>query len=148
MLFRSPITIASGVVANILIQNGTLRIGDAIVIGNYSGKIRTLKNDRQEPLVSAGPSTPVSVTGLSESPSAGDKFMVFESEKKAKSIANERQLKAKEEKNKVSSPVSLDALFSKIKDGAKEINVILKADVKGSEEAVKNSLLKLDVENK
>lgn len=137
---------ASGVVANILIQNGTLRIGDAIVIGNYSGKIRTLKNDRQEPLVSAGPSTPVSVTGLSESPSAGDKFMVFESEKKAKSIANERQLKAKEEKNKVSSPVSLDALFSKIKDGAKEINVILKADVKGSEEAVKNSLLKLDVE--
>ena len=80
----------SGVVSTLLIQNGTLRLGDAIVVGNYAGKIRTLKNDRNESLVEAGPSTPVSITGLSESPSAGVKFMVFENEKKAKSIANER----------------------------------------------------------
>ena len=135
-----------GVVSTLLIQNGTLRLGDAIVVGNYAGKIRTLKNDLNEPLVTAGPSTPVSITGLSESPSAGDKFMVFESDKKAKSIANERQIKAKEQSNQAPVSTSLDDLFNKINAGAKEINIILKADVKGSEEAVKNSLLKLDVE--
>ena len=135
-----------GVVSTLLIQNGTLRLGDAIVVGNYAGKIRTLKNDLNEPLVTAGPSTPVSITGLSESPSAGDKFMVFESDKKAKSIANERQIKAKEQSNQAPVSNSLDDLFNKINAGAKEINIILKADVKGSEEAVKNSLLKLDVE--
>ena len=131
-----------GVVSTLLIQNGTLRLGDAIVVGNYAGKIRTLKNDLNEPLVTAGPSTPVSITGLSESPSAGDKFMVFESDKKAKSIANERQIKAKEQSNQAPVSTSLDDLFNKINAGAKEINIILKADVKGSEEAVKNSLLK------
>ena len=135
-----------GVVSTLLIQNGTLRIGDDIVVGNYAGRIRTLKNDRGESLVEAGPSAPVTITGLSDSPSAGDKFMVFENEKKARSIANERMLKAKENANKSSGSVSLDDLFNRISDGANEINVILKADVKGSEEAVKNSLLKLDVE--
>lgn len=135
-----------GVVSTLLIQNGTLRLGDAIVVGNYAGKIRTLKNDKNESLVEAGPSAPVSITGLSESPSAGDKFMVFESDKKAKSIANERLLKTKEKSKQSNHNVSLDDLFNKIESGAKEINIILKADVKGSEEAVKNSLLKLDVE--
>ena len=135
-----------GVVSTLLIQNGTLRIGDYIVVGNYAGRIRTLKNDRNENLVEAGPSTPVSITGISESPSAGDKFMVFESEKKARSIAEERILKAKEAVNRGKQSVSLDDLFNRINDGAHEINVILKADVKGSEEAVKNSLLKLDVD--
>ena len=136
----------SGVISTLLIQNGTLRLGDAIVVGNYAGKIRTLKNDRNESLVEAGPSTPVSITGLSESPSAGDKFMVFENEKKAKTIANERMLKYKESSTKVNHSVSLDELFNRINEGANEINIILKADVKGSEEAVKNSLQKLDVE--
>ena len=135
-----------GVVSTLLIQNGTLRLGDAIVVGNYAGKVRTLKNDLNESLVSAGPSTPVTITGLSESPSAGDKFMVFDTEKKAKSIANERQLKMKENNTQVTHSVCLDDLFNRINEGAKEINVILKADVKGSEEAVRNSLLKLDVE--
>lgn len=135
-----------GVVSTLLIQNGTLRLGDDIVIGNYAGRIRTLKNDRNENLVEAGPSCPVSITGISDSPSAGDKFMVFENEKKARSIANERSLKAKENANRGKQSVSLDDLFSRISDGAHEINVILKADVKGSEEAVKNSLLKLDVD--
>ena len=136
----------SGVSCTLLIQNGTLRLGDAIVVGNYAGKVRTLKNDRNESLVEAFPSTPVSITGLSESPSAGDKFMVFDTEKKAKSIASDRLLKVKEVNNKVSHSISLDDLFDRINAGAKEINVILKADVKGSEEAVRNSLLKLDVE--
>ncbi len=135
-----------GVVSTLLIQNGTLRLGDDIVVGNYAGRIRTLKNDRNESLVEATPSTPVSITGISESPAAGDKFMVFENEKKARSIANERTLKAKAASNKKSQSVSLDDLFNRISDGEKEINVILKADVKGSEEAVKNSLLKLDVD--
>lgn len=136
----------SGTIVNILIQNGTLRLGDAIVVGTVSGKIRTLKNDRGENLVEAGPSMPVSITGLSEIPSAGDKFMAFESEKKAKKVADQRKEIAKERKKHPKNAVSLDELFSRVKEGEKEINIILKADVKGSEEAVKNSLQKLDVE--
>ena len=136
----------SGVVANILVQNGTLRLGDPIVVGNISGKVRTLKNDKGENLVEALPSMPVSITGLSESPSAGDKFMAFESEKKAKAIATQRQKNEKERQNRPKAAISLDDLFSRVEAGEKEINVILKADVKGSEEAVKNSLLKLDVD--
>lgn len=136
----------SGVITNILIQNGTLRLGDPIVVGTNSGKVRTLKNDKGENLVEALPSMPVSITGLSESPSAGDKFMAFENEKKAKWVAEERKKIANEKKNKPKTAVTLDDLFSRVKDGEKEINIILKADVKGSEEAVKNSLLKLDVE--
>jgi len=136
----------SGVATNVLVQNGTLRLGDPIVVGNISGKVRTLKNDKGENLVEALPSMPVSITGLPESPSAGDKFMAFESEKKAKAIANERQKLEKERQNKPKIAVSLDDLFSRVEAGQKEINVILKADVKGSEEAVKNSLLKLDID--
>ena len=136
----------SGVVSTLLIQNGTLRLGDNIVVGTTSGRIRTLKNDKQESLVEAGPSAPVTITGLSESPSAGDKFMVFENEKKAKSIAEERKQKLASNGNGDRRTMSLDDLFNRISDGTKEINIILKADVKGSEEAVKNSLLKLDVE--
>ncbi len=135
-----------GVVSTVLIQNGTLRLGDAIVVGDYAGKIRTLKNDRGENLVEAKPSMPVSITGISESPSAGDKFMAFENDKKAKSISEQRILASRKKKMNTNTSVSLDDLFNRIEAGAKEINVILKADVKGSEEAVKNSLLKLDVE--
>jgi len=136
----------SGVITNILVQNGTLRLGDPIVVGTISGKVRTLKNDKGENLVEALPSMPVSITGLSESPSAGDKFMAFENEKKAKAIASQRELNEKEKRNKPKAAVSLDDLFNRVAEGQKEINIILKADVKGSEEAVKNSLLKLDVE--
>ena len=135
-----------GVVSTLLIQNGTLRLGDAIVVGTTYGKVRTLKNDLDESLVQADPSMPVTITGLSESPSAGDKFMVFDTEKKAKAIASERALKLKNQNLTTTKAVSLDDLFQQIHEGAKEVNVILKADVKGSEEAVKNSLLKLDVE--
>ena len=134
-----------GVIANLLIENGTLRLGDPIVVGNSHGRVRTLKNDKGENLVEAYPSMPVSITGLNESPSAGDKFMVFENEKKARSIAEQRTLNTNKNKQKTIKSVSLDDLFNKINDGQKEINIILKADVKGSEEAVKNALLKIDV---
>lgn len=145
-VIESKLDKASGVVTNLLIQNGTLRLGDPIVVGTISGKVRTLKNDKGENLVEATPSMPVSITGLSESPSAGDKFMAFENEKKAKKIAEERREAEQARRNKPKTQVSLEDLFNRREAGEKEINIILKADVKGSEEAVKNSLLKLDVE--
>ena len=134
-----------GSVATLLIQNGTLRLGDPVVVGNYYGKVRTLKNDKGKNIVEAAPSTPVEVTGLSEVPDAGDRFMAFESEKEAKKVAAERALRAKEEDTNLQG-VSLEDLFSRIKSGQKEINVLLKADVAGSVEAVKNALEKIDVE--
>ena len=145
-VIESRVDKSLGVVSTVLIQNGTLRLGDAVVVGNYAGKIRTLKNDKGENLVEASPSMPVSITGISESPSAGDKFMAFENEKKAKAISEERKLAAKKRNNGSNTSISLDDLFNRIEAGEKEINVVLKADVKGSEEAVKNSLTKLDVE--
>jgi len=145
-VIESKLDKSLGVVSTVLIQNGTLRLGDAIVVGNYAGKIRTLKNDRGENLVEAYPSMPVSITGISEVPSAGDKFMAFESDKKAKSISEQRVLAAKKKSLNTGGSVSLDDLFNRIEAGEREVNVILKADVKGSEEAVKNSLIKLDVE--
>ena len=134
-----------GSLATLLIQNGTLRLGDPIVVGNFYGKVRTLKNDKGKNIVEAAPSTPVEVTGLSEVPDAGDRFMAFESEKEAKKVASERALRAKEEDTNLQG-VSLEDLFSRIKSGQKEINVLLKADVAGSVEAVKNALEKIDVE--
>lgn len=133
-----------GGVASILIQNGTLRIGDPIVIGNNYGKVRTMKNDLGVDVVSAGPSTPVEITGLQGNPEAGDKFMSFESETQAKEVAEKRRLIARDQKFKKEN-ISLDSLFQAIDEGTKEINVILKTDVKGSEEALKNSLQKIDV---
>ncbi len=134
-----------GGVASLLIQNGTLRLGDPVVVGTAFGRVRTMKNDLGESIVEAGPSTPVEITGLSDNPSAGDKFMAFETEAEAKSVAQKRVAAAKENKFK-KEVVSLDDLFAKIKSGQKEINVVLKADVRGSEEAVKNALSKIDVE--
>ena len=134
-----------GSTATLLIQNGTLRLGDPIVIGNYFGKVRTLKNDKGQNIVEASPSTPVEVTGISEVPSAGDKFMAFESEKQAKQIAEERTLRSKEKDSNFSG-MTLEDLFGQIQTGIKEVNVVLKADVNGSLEAVKNALEKIDVE--
>ena len=135
-----------GPIITILVQNGTLRIGDPIVVGCAYGKVRTLKNDRGEEVLEALPSTPVEITGLNDMPVAGDKFMAFETEKQARSVGEERRVQAKLNDNKNSGTISLDDLFAKIQDGIKEINVIIKADVNGSSEAVKNSLEKLDVE--
>ena len=131
-----------GGVASFLIQNGTLRLGDPIVVGTSYAKVRTMKNDRGESIVLAGPSTPVEITGLTENPSAGDKFMAFETEAEAKAVAQKRHDAAKKNAGK-DKKVSLDDLFASVDAGNKEINVVLKADVRGSEEAVKNALEKI-----
>ena len=134
-----------GGVASLLIQNGTLRLGDPIVVGTAYGKVRTLKNDQGKEIVSAGPSMPVEITGLSDNPSAGDKFMAFETEKKARSVSEKRAaLLSSIDCNK--KAVTFEDLFEKIQSGTKEINVVLKCDVRGSEEAIKSSLDKIDVE--
>ncbi|MCI5967573.1 MAG: translation initiation factor IF-2 [Tenericutes bacterium] len=135
-----------GSVATLLIQNGTLRLGDPIVVGTSFGKIRTLKNDRGQDIIEALPSTPVEITGLNEPPQAGDKFMAFETEKQARSIAEERKLRLRE-KDTNRSGMTLDDLFGRIQEGIREINVILKTDVNGSCEAVKKSLEKIEVED-
>lgn len=135
-----------GTVATLLVQNGTLRIGDPIVVGTTIGKVRTLKNDLGRDVTLAYPSTPVEITGLNEPPQAGDKFMAFETEKQAKQVMEARKLRLKEaDTNK--SGMSLEELFGSIKEGLKEINVIVKADVNGSSEAVKSSLQKINVED-
>ena len=134
-----------GPIVTMLIQNGTLRLGDPIVVGNAFGKVRTMKNDLGEEIIEAKPSTPVEITGLNETPSAGDKFMAFETEKQARQIGEARKDEARLKQNAKSS-LSLEDIFAKIQDGVKEINVIIKADVNGSAEAVKNSFEKIDVE--
>ncbi len=133
-----------GGVASLLIQNGTLRIGDPVVVGTIHGKVRTMKNDQGVSMVEAGPSTPVEITGLQGNPSAGDKFMAFETEGEAKNVAEKRSIKAKNKKF-AKQTLSLDNLFASIDAGIKEINVVLKTDVRGSEEAVRNALEKIDV---
>ena len=134
-----------GVTASLLINNGTLRLGDPVVVGSSFGKVRTLKDSNGNDLISALPSTPVEITGLNVVPVAGDKFMAFETEKEARSIA-EKRANAEKEKKYTKKAVSLDDLFERIESGHKEINVVLKTDVKGSEEAVKNALEKINVE--
>lgn len=135
-----------GTVATLLIQNGTLRLGDPIVVGTAYGKIRTLKNDHGQDITEALPSMPVEITGINEPPQAGDKFMAFETEKQARNIVEERKLR-KREKDTNRSGMTLEDLFGAIKEGVKEINVIVKTDVNGSSEAVKSSLEKIDVED-
>lgn len=134
-----------GAICTLLVQNGTLRLGDPIVVGNNHGKVRTLKNDKHENIVSALPSMPVEITGLGILPVAGDKFMAFETEKEARKVSEERISRAKEADHNRKG-MTLEDLFASIQSGIKEINIILKADVKGSEEAVKKSLEKINVE--
>ena len=133
-------------IVTLLIQNGTLRLGDPIVVGTTFGKVRTLKNDKGEEITKALPSQPVEITGLNDIPEAGDKFMAFETEKEARSIAEARKNEAKANANQSKGTLSLDDLFNKIQEGVKEINVLVKADVNGSSEAVKNALEKIEVE--
>ena len=135
-----------GSIVTLLIQNGTLRLGDPIVVGTTFGKVRTLKNDLGEEITQALPSQPVEITGLNEIPQAGDKFMAFETEKEARNIAINRREQSKLNAMQNKGTLSLDDLFSKIKEGVKEINVLVKADVNGSSEAVKNALEKIEVE--
>ncbi|WP_424765946.1 translation initiation factor IF-2 [Paenibacillus sp. sgz302251] len=136
-----------GPVARILVQHGTLKIGDAFVAGNCFGRVRAMVNDKGRRLKEAGPSTPVEITGLTEVPQAGDPFMVFEDERKARDIADRRSIKHRQSEMGANTRVTLDDLYNHIKDGEiKELNVIIKADVQGSSEALKGSLAKIDIE--
>jgi translation initiation factor IF-2 len=136
-----------GPVARILVQHGTLKVGDAFVAGNCFGRVRAMVNDKGRRLKEAGPSTPVEITGLTEVPGAGDPFMVFEDERKARSIADKRAITQRESDLGTNTRVTLDDLFQHIKDGEiKDLNVIIKGDVQGSVEALKGSLAKIEVE--
>ncbi len=136
-----------GPVATLLIQNGTLRSGNPIVVGATYGRVRQLVDDRGREIKSAGPATPVEITGLNDVPEAGDKFMVFETEREARHVGEERAQKKIEEERKSTSAMSLDDLFSQMKSGeVVDLNIIVKADVNGTAEAVKSSLEKIDVE--
>ena len=132
-----------GPVATVLVQDGTLHDGDIVIAGTSVGRVRAMVNDRGEQLSEAGPSVPVEIIGLSEVPLAGDEFNAVEDERMARELADQRREKAKEEVFKQSAKVNLDDLFSQIAAGVKELNIIVKADVGGSAEAVKQSLEKI-----
>lgn len=144
-VIESSCDLHTGCTATLLIQNGTLRIGDPIVAGSAFGHVRTMKNDLKKDIVEALPSMPVVITGITDNPVAGAKFMAFETEAQAKSIAQIRANIEKSQRNKKQA-INFEDLFSQIQSGVKEINVVLKADVRGSEEAVKNALEKINVE--
>ncbi len=136
-----------GPVATLLVQNGTLKVGDSIIAGVSVGRVRAMINDKGQEVESAGPSTPVEITGLSEVPSAGDVFNAVENEKLAKELVDKRKFAEKQERFASYNKVTLDNLFSQIEEGErKELPIVVKADVQGSVEAVKNSLEKLSNE--
>ncbi|MFD0771095.1 translation initiation factor IF-2 [Bacillus sp. CGMCC 1.60114] len=136
-----------GTIATLLVQNGTLRVGDPIVVGTSFGRVRAMVNDIGRRVKVAGPSTPVEITGLNEVPQAGDRFMAFADEKKARQIGESRAQQALLAQRGEKSKLSLEDLFQQIKEGdVKEINLIVKADVQGSVEAMAASLRKIDVE--
>ncbi len=133
--------------ATLLIQNGTLKVGDSLVIGNYYCKVRRMVNEYRQNISTALPSTPVVVTGIENVPSAGDHFMAFSSEKEAREIADKRQLRERDKTLNKGPAASLDELFKQIQDGdIKNVNIILKADTTGSVEALKSSLNKIQVD--
>lgn len=136
-----------GSVATLLVQNGTLHVGDSLVVGNTFGRVRAMINDTGKRVEMAGPSMPVEITGLQDVPQAGDRFVVFDDEKKSRQIGEARQQEAIAANRNEQTKVSLDDLFEQIKQGEmKELNIIIKADVHGSAEALSSSLQKIDVE--
>ncbi|MDT0692202.1 translation initiation factor IF-2 [Staphylococcus chromogenes] len=136
-----------GPAASLLVQNGTLHVGDAIVVGNTHGKVRAMVNDLGKRIKTAGPSTPVEITGLNDVPQAGDRFVVFKDEKKARRIGEAREQESIIQQRQESKNVTLDNLFEQMKQGEmKDLNVIIKGDVQGSVEALAASLMKIDVE--
>jgi len=137
-----------GYVTKILVQNGTLKIGDAIVSGAYSGKVKAMFNDKGSQIKKAGPSVPVLVLGLNGAPQAGEKFKVVENETEARNIASKRQQIEREQSNRAAKRVSLDEIGRRLALGSfKELNLIVKGDVDGSIEALSDSLIKLSVES-
>ncbi|WP_113929930.1 translation initiation factor IF-2 [Bacillus sp. P14.5] len=136
-----------GSVATLLVQNGTLRVGDPIVVGTTYGRVRAMVNDIGRRVKEAGPSTPVEITGLNDVPQAGDRFVVFEDEKTARSVGENRAQQALQAQRGEKSRVSLDNLFEQMKQGEmKDLNIVMKADVQGSAEALAASLQKIEVE--
>ena len=136
-----------GPVATLLVQEGTLKVGDPVVVGNTFGRVRAMVNDLGNRVETAAPSTPVEVTGLSDVPQAGDRFVAFEDEKTARQVGEARNQQQIEAQRKESSKMNLDDLFEKIQQGdVKDINIIVKADVQGSVEALAGSLQKIEVE--
>ena len=136
-----------GAVASVLVQNGTLRTGDSYIVGNTFGKIRAMFNDRGQPIVEAGPSTPVEILGLEGMPDAGDTFLVMADRDKAKGIAQYRKMKEREAQLAKSSRVSLEGLAEQIKHaGMKDLNLIVKGDVQGSVEVIAEDLQRMSTE--
>ena len=137
-----------GAVASLLIQNGTLNVGDSILVGSTYGRIRAMFDDRGKKIKSAGPSIPVEVLGLSEVPAAGDRFVVVKDEKTARNMAEARKEKIRTASHQSSNRVSLEDLYSQIQEGkVKELSIVVKADVQGSVEAIKQSLEKLSTDD-
>lgn len=133
--------------ATLLVQNGTLKVGDSVVVGNYYCKVRRMVNEYRQNVKQALPSTPVVVTGIEDVPTAGDSFMAFADEKTAREISEARKLKARNKSLNKNNITSLDEIFNQIKEGElKNINIILKADLQGSVEAIKSSLEKIQVD--
>ena len=133
-----------GPVATVLVQNGTLHTGDIIVAGTSVGRVRAMLNDKGEKVESAGPSIPVEITGLDEAPTGGDTFDAVSDERLARELVEQRKQKQKDEIFKQRTQVTLDNLFSQMQEGEmKELKIIIKADVQGSVEAVRQSLVKL-----
>ncbi len=132
-----------GPVATVLVQNGTLNAGDIVIAGTAVGRVRAMTDDKGRTVKTAGPSVPVEITGLAEVPESGDEFAAVEDERMARELAEQRREKAKAEQFKANAKVNLNDLFAQISEGIKDLNIIVKADVGGSAEAVKQSLLKL-----
>ena len=132
-----------GPVATLLVQNGTRNIGDIIIAGTAVGRVRAMTDDKGRSIKSAGPSVPVEVIGLAEVPESGDEFAAVEDERMARELAEQRRDKTKEEQFKANAKANLNDLFAQISEGVKDLNIIVKADVGGSAEAVKQSLQKL-----
>ncbi|MCC5894885.1 MAG: translation initiation factor IF-2 [Alkalibacterium sp.] len=138
---------SKGPIATLLVQQGTLHQGEPIVIGNAFGRVRTMTNDKGRRVKSAGPSAPVEVTGLNETPQAGDRFVVFEDEKTARQVGEARAAAATDAQRATTNKVTLENLFDSLEEGElKSVNVIVKADVQGSVEALAASLEKIEVE--
>ena len=136
-----------GAVATLLVQNGTLHVGDSIIVGSTYGRIRAMFDDKGKKIKSAGPSIPVEILGLSEVPAAGDRFNKVKDEKTARAMAEKRKAKLRADHLQSTHKVSLEDLYSQIKEGkVKELGIIVKADVQGSIEAIKSSLLKLSTD--
>ena len=143
VVIESRLDKGRGPVATVLVQNGTLHSGDVVIAGTAVGRVRAMMDDKGKNVKTAGPSVPVEITGLSEIPDAGDEFAAVEDERMARELADRRRNEQKEAQFKANSKVNLDDLFAQISDGVKDLNIIIKADVDGSAQAVRASLEKL-----